>query len=81
MTKKEIKLKYPVSDGGETINVLKMRAPKVRDQLNADKLNGGDAEKEVAIMANLCDLTPDIIGELDLRDYVALQEAYKSFFV
>lgn len=72
-----IKLKYPLENG---ISTLKIRRPKVRDHLAADKVkNISDAEKEINLFANLCEVTPAEIEELDMVDYQQLQEAYKHF--
>lgn len=74
-----LKLKYPIDDGGTLITELKIRRPKVRDQLSASKLTGSEAEQEVAMFAGLSDLTPDLIAEMDFADYQALQKLYTTF--
>lgn len=75
----KINLDYPVRIDGVEVKVLQMRRPKVKDQLAADKFGGGDAEKEVRLFANLCEVAPDTIEELDLADYTKLQGEYKGF--
>ena len=79
MRSETIDLDRPVTVGGETVERLTMRAPKVRDMLAQDKLSGTDAEKEVRLFANLCEVAPAVIEELDLADYRRLQEAYTGF--
>lgn len=74
-----IKLQYPVTAGGTEIKELKIRRPKVRDQLAASKAKGGDAEREIMLFANLCETEPAVIEALDMKDYAALQEAYAGF--
>ena len=74
-----IKLKHPITLEGEEVTQLILRRPKVRDMLGADKQGGTDAEKEIRIFANLCEVTPAIIEELDLADYQALQGVYQGF--
>jgi hypothetical protein len=74
-----IKLSYPVAVGSTEIKELKIRRPKVRDQLAAAKTKGGDAEREVAMFANLCEVESVVIEALDMSDYFKLQEAYKVF--
>lgn len=71
-----IELKYP-TDGG--LKEIKIRRPKVRDQLAAEKAKGTDAEKEINFFANLCELSPAEIESLDLFDYGKIQAVYKSF--
>lgn len=74
-----IKLDYPVTAEGRTIEEITLRRPKVRDMLAADKGAGGEAEKEIRMFANLAEVTPTIIEGLDLADYARLQETYKGF--
>jgi len=74
-----IELKYPIEVAGETITSLNLRRPKVRDMLAADKTEGGEAEKEVAMFANLCEVSREVILELDGADYHRLQEEYSGF--
>lgn len=74
-----LKLKYPVQHHGETVQVLNVRRPRVADIVAADKQSGSDVEQEVAMAAKLCDVAPDIIHQLDLSDFLALQEIVKGF--
>ena len=63
-------------DGGSVLELV-MREPRVQDQLSVE---GKSAMKaEVAIFANLCDLPPEAIASLSLKQYGRLQEAYASF--
>ena len=39
-----------------------------------------DEEKEIRLFANLCEVQPSIIEELDESDYATLQKAYMDFF-
>jgi len=74
-----ITLKYPIEVAGEKITSLNLRRPKVRDMLAADKSADSEAEKEVAMFANLCEVSRDAILELDGVDYGQLQKAYSGF--
>lgn len=47
--------------------------------LAADKAKGSDAEKEIAMFANLCEELPETIESLDMADYQQLQETYRGF--
>ena len=38
-----------------------------------------DAEKEIQLFANLCELTPENLLDLDMADYSKLQKAYQDF--
>ncbi|EGQ8056477.1 phage tail assembly protein [Vibrio alginolyticus] len=77
--KKEVKLAYPVEVGGQKIEVLNIRRPKVRDQLIADKQNKSDADKEVHLMSLLAEVEPAVIQELDLDDYTEVQKVIVGF--
>ncbi len=77
---KAIKLKYPVQYNGQEYNELTMRRSKIRDRLAISKLSCSDEEKEVRLLANLCEVNPEVIMELDEKDYQALQKEYLSFF-
>ncbi len=74
-------LKYPVELAGETINNLTMRRSKVKDRLIVSKMKAAsDEEKEIRLFANLCEVEPKVIEELDESDYATLQKAYMDFF-
>ena len=76
-----IKLNYPIESDGSNITDLNMRRSKVKDRLIVAKMkNSSDEEKEIRLFANLCEVTPNIIEELDESDYANLQKAYMDFF-
>ena len=76
-----IKLKYPVENAGETIDSLTMRRSKIKDRLLIAKMkNISDEEKEIRLFANLCEVEPKVIEELDESDYANLQKIYLGFF-
>ena len=76
-----IKLKYPVENAGETIDSLTMRRSKIKDRLLIAKMkNISDEEKEIRLFANLCEVEPKVIEELDESDYSNLQKIYLGFF-
>ncbi len=77
-----IELKYPIPIDGIETAALQMRRPKVRDQVLVDKatmVGKSAAEKEVLLFANLCEVAPEAMQELDMADYKKLQETYGSF--
>lgn len=64
-------------DNGVTITlldgrVLTMREPRVEDQLAA---KGANDEREIALVANLCEIAPAEIRALTIRNYKRLQQA------
>ena len=76
-----IKLNYPIESDGANITDLNMRRSKVKDRLIVAKMkNSSDEEKEIRLFANLCEVAPNIIEEIDESDYANLQKAYMDFF-
>lgn len=75
----EVTLSRPAKVHGADVGVLRMREPTVGDQLAADEVKGSDAAKEIAMMANLCEVSPEEIKALPLRDYKRLQAAFVRF--
>lgn len=75
----DIALSRPIDIDGAKVSTLRLREPTVADQLAADEFKGGDAAKEIFTMANLCQVTPDDLKKLTLRDYKKLQEAFLGF--
>lgn len=75
-----IQLAYPVQAEGRELTQLRLRRPKVRDELAAQRPGGSDAERELRLLANLCEVAPATLEDLDMADYLRLQEAYKGFF-
>ena len=76
-----IKLNYPIKSDGTNIADLNMRRSKVKDRLVVAKMkSASDEEKEIRLFANLCEVQPSIIEDLDESDYATLQKAYMDFF-
>lgn len=64
---------------GTRVKALRMREPTVEDQLAATEAGGSDAIKEVRLIANLCEVAPEAIRALTIRDYYRVQGAYSAF--
>ena len=75
----DIGLARSIDVDGVEIKVLRMREPTVQDQIDADAIKGSAAEQEVSLIANLCEVSPQDIKRLSLRDYRKLQQAYVGF--
>lgn len=76
---KSIPLNTPVTSAGVEIKTLKMREPKVRDMLAAEKAGKGDAAREISMFAALCEVEPAVIEDLSMKDYRKVQDAYQGF--
>ena len=75
----DVTLSRPLEIDGANVTKLRLREPTVADQLASDEFKGGDAAKEIFTMANLCQVSPDDLKKLTLRDYKKLQEAFLGF--
>jgi hypothetical protein len=76
----KMKLQYPVKIDGAEYTELTMRRSKVRDRLAVSAMKCTDEEKEIRLFANLCEVSPEVLQELDETDYAAVQKVYMSFF-
>ena len=74
-----IALIYPIEVDGVKTDILRLRRPKVRDMLTVESTATSDAEKEINLFANLCEVSPESLMDLDMRDYAQLQKTYQSF--
>lgn len=76
-----INLNFPVKIDGIETSVLQMRRPTVKDQLVFEKRaqNMTDAEREIRLFANLCEVAPEDIEALDMMDYTAVGKQYADF--
>lgn len=75
----DVQLARPLVIDGAQVKALRMREPTVADQLASDEMKGGEAAKEITMLANLCEVSPDDIKRLTLRDYKKLQGAFMGF--
>ena len=74
----QIKLKHPITADGREVAELTLRRPKVRDLERMDKV-AGEMAKVVALVADLAELAPDQVRELDAEDFSAVAEALGDF--
>ena len=64
---------------GLAVQSLRLREPTVDDQIRFQERKGSEAQKEVGTFADLCELSPEDVRSLRLKDYQRLQEAYQGF--
>ena len=75
----KIKLDNPIKIDGVEVHEISLRAPKVRDLIAAGKKNISESEREVNLIANLAEISPETVQDLDLRDYMKIQNWLKDF--
>lgn len=73
-----ITLSRPTMVNGVEVTSVTMREPTVRDQ-RAAQAHKDPVDVETHAMCNLCDMSPDDIEALPLRDFRRLQVAYMGF--
>ena len=78
-TTQKITLKHPFTWESKPVKDLTLRAPKVKDMLTAVRVAENEAEQEVAMLANLAEVLPELIHEMHLGDYMQLQKANTDF--
>lgn len=76
---KDISLAKHILVGGVKVGTLRMREPTVEDTLAISTMGGSEAEKELALFANLCMVSPTELRPMSMRDYKKLQDAYVGF--
>lgn len=74
-----IALDHPVEVDGVTVEALSMRRPRVADQLAVEKTGRTEGAREVALFANLCQVSPETLRRLALSDYFEMQRVFKGF--
>ena len=75
----DVELTRPMEIDGAQVKKLRMREPTVADQLASEEMKGGEAAKEITMLANLCEVAPDDIKRLTLKDYKKVQAAFLGF--
>lgn len=74
------KLVVPVELAGVVTDTVTVHRLKVRDRLDIHRDKSSEAEKEVKLVAKSLQLSVDDVEELDIADYMAIQEILEGFF-
>ena len=75
-----IELEFPIEFAGEHYTHLKVRRLKAKHLRKLDLLEGGGQAVGIAMAALICDVDEGVIDELDMVDYLKVQEAIAAFF-
>lgn len=78
MSRETITLQYPVTVAGEEIAELHLRRPKMRDMKRAQK-HKDDLEKSIHMIADLAEVSPTVVEELDTADFAAVSNKLGEF--
>lgn len=78
MSRETIHLQYPVTVDGETITELNLRRPKVSDLKRGQKYKD-NLEKSVRLIADLAEISPAVIEELDAADFAEVSTKVGEF--
>ncbi len=78
MTRETITLQYPVTVDGEEITELHIRRPKMADMKRGQK-HKDDLEKSIHLIADLAEVTPKVVEELDTADFAAVSAKVGEF--
>ena len=73
-----ITLDHPVKVDSHNYTLLTMRRPKVRDLKVARKVEGDALDQDSVLYANLCEVDPKVIDELDPVDFKKLDKKYEE---
>jgi hypothetical protein len=74
-----VKLNEGIKVDGVLIYELSLRRPKARDLLIASKKDASESEREVNLIANLAEIPAEAVKDLDMQDYLKIQEVLKDF--
>lgn len=73
-----ITLQHPFTFDGEKITELKLRRPKMRDMKKAQN-HKDDLEKSIHMIADLAEVSPKLVEELDTEDFGAVSAKVGEF--
>jgi len=77
-----ITLYTPITDAmGNPISTLTMREPKVFDRLKFSYITGSEDEKDLMMIADLCNQPVDTLKNLTIADYKQLEDQFIVFMV
>ncbi len=72
MSYKVIKLKYPPN---ENLKEIRLRRPKVKDYRQVQNWEGDEIDRDLLFFEMLTGVSKEILEELDIEDWNALQNA------
>lgn len=73
-----IRLQYPFTLGGVTYDELTIRRPKMRDIKRSER-HKEDLNKSLNMIADLAEIAPEVVEEMDPVDFAAISEVVGDF--
>lgn len=77
--KTEVNLTYPIEVAGRVTKTLFVRRPKLRDYEALESIANGELEKDIRLLANLTEISPDEVRELDMIDFHKVNKVIAGF--
>lgn len=75
----KIKLDYPITANGVTVEEITLRRPTVQDAINSKRNKASDEEAEMKLLASIAGIAPDEFAKLDMADFVEVQKVASGF--
>ncbi|MBU2713636.1 phage tail assembly protein [Zooshikella harenae] len=77
--KSKITLNYPVTTEGVEVDTIYLRRPRAKDLKKMEDSKGGDITKSIELIADLAELVPSAIEDLDAGDFQKVNEVVAGF--
>jgi hypothetical protein len=74
-----VTLYTPVMIDGREVKTFTMREPTVGDQLVIQAMKVESSQRELQLIANLCDVSVEALQKLTMRDWQEMQRVYLGF--
>jgi hypothetical protein len=71
-------LKHPFTVAGKKVEKLELRRPTVKDLRTMGRFGNSEEDKEIGLIATLCNLVPEDLDTMDLADYKAIQDSFRG---
>ena len=78
MSRETYSLKHPVTVDGTSYDALDIRRPKTRDLIKSRKFKD-EVEQMASMLADLAEVPPKVIHELDAEDFAGAGEVLERF--
>jgi len=77
--KTTVKLQFPIEFAGRHITEVTLRRATVKDTSTARQQGKTDEDFQIMLTANLAEIEPDAIRQMDMADYNAIGKVLEGF--